>query len=162
MSAHDPYSAAMHFACLVLTIATTLAPLRDPIFGTDAGLNFGRDLLWSNRFGSFDRFERAAFVVDRGNGALECIVWPLSYERERATFRGAMPAGTIAIIHTHPFNVPWPSEKDEREAHRLGIPIYALTPLSVTKAVPEDAAPVLVRKGPWLDPYAAEYRCKHP
>ena len=150
----------MDFAFIVLTIAATLTPLRDPIFGTEAGLNFGRDLLWSNRYGSFDRFERAAFLVDRGNGVLECIAWPLSNERERATFRGTMPPGTIAIIHTHPFNVPWPSEKDESEAHRLGIPIYALTPLAVTKAVPEEPGPLLVHKGPWLDPHTDGYRCK--
>jgi hypothetical protein len=152
----------MDFAFIVLTIAATLTPLRDPVFGTDAGVNFGRDLVWSNRYGSFDRFERAAFIVDRGNGELECIVWQLSNERERATFRGAIPAGTIAIIHTHPFNMPWPSDQDEKEAHRLGIPIYALTPLTVTKAEPAEPRPLLVRKGAWLDPRPAEYRCKHP
>ena len=52
----------MDFAFIVLTIAATLTPLRDPIFGTDAGLNFGRDLLWSNRYGLFDRFERRTAI----------------------------------------------------------------------------------------------------
>jgi len=152
----------MDFAFIVLIIATAITPLRDPVFGTDAGVNFSRDLLWSNRYGSFDRFERAAFIVDRGDGNLECITWPVTNEREKATFRGTIPPGTIAIIHTHPLNTPWPSEQDENEAHRLGIPIYALTPLTVTKAVPTEARPLLVYKGPWLDPHADGYRCKQP
>jgi hypothetical protein len=145
---------------ITMTIATAVASLRDPVFGTEAGLNFSRDLLWSNRYGSFDRTERAAFIVDRGNGEIECIAWPMSNEREKATFNGAIPTGTIAIIHTHPINCPWPSEQDKREAHRLGIAIYALTPLAVTKAVPSEAGPLQVLKGPWLDSLQRGYRCK--
>ena len=150
----------MDFAFIVLTMATTVAALRDPIFGSDAGLNFSRELLWSNRYGSFDRTERAAFIVDRGDGTLECVAWPPNYQRERATFSGAIPPGTIAIIHTHPINVPWPSDQDEVEAHRLGIAIYALTPMAVTKAVPSQSQPLMVHKGPWLDPIPRGHRCR--
>ena len=150
----------MDIAVITMTIATAVATLRDPVFGTEAGLNFSRDLLWSNRFGSFDRTERAAFIVDRGNGEIDCVAWPNTNERERARFSGTIPPGTIAIIHTHPVNVPWPSEQDEREAHRLGIAIYALTPRAVTKAVPSEVGPLLVRKGPWLDPRPNGYQCK--
>jgi hypothetical protein len=150
----------MDIAVITMTIATAVASLRDPVFGTEAGLNFSRDLLWSNRYGSFDRTERAAFIVDRGNGEIDCVAWPITNERERATFRGTIPPGTIAIIHTHPINIPWPSEQDEREAHRLGIAIYALTPLAITKAVPSEAGPLMVHNGPWLDPYSRGYRCK--
>ena len=151
----------MDFAFILLTMATTVAALRDPVFGSEAGLSFSRDLLWSNRYGSFDRTERAAFIVDRGKGELECLAWPATYEHERATFSGSLPPGTIAIIHTHPINVPWPSHQDKIEAHRLGIAIYALTPMSVTKAMPSQSDAVIVHKGPWLDPAPRGHRCKH-
>lgn len=149
----------MELVFVMLTMMTRVEMLRDPIFGSDAGLNFGRDLLWSNRYGSFDRTERAAFIVDRGDGSLECVAWPQHYERERATFTGVVPAGTIAIIHTHPINVPMPSEQDEKESRRLGIPIYVLTPLEVTKAVPSLIGPVLVHRGAWLDPIPSGHPC---
>jgi Prokaryotic homologs of the JAB domain len=150
----------MDIAVITMTIATAVASLHDPVFGTEAGLNFSRDLLWSNRYGSFDRTERAAFIIDRGNGEIDCVAWPMTNERERATFHGTVPAGTIAIIHTHPINSPWPSKQDEREAHRLGIAIYVLTPFAVTKAIPSEAEPLVVRNGPWLDPVQHGYRCK--
>jgi hypothetical protein len=149
----------MDIASITMALGAIVATLRDPVFGSDAGLMLGRDLLWSSRIGSFDRVERAAFIVDHGNGDLECIAWPSTYERERATFSGTIPPGTIAIIHTHPLNVPWPSAGDEREAHRLGIAIYALTPRSVTKAVPSRETPVLVHQGEWIDPPPAGHPC---
>jgi len=150
----------MDLALITLTIATTIASLRDPIFGTELGLSYSRDLLWSNRFGSFDRTERAAFIVDRGDGDLQCVAWPPTFARESATFHGSMPPGTVAIIHTHPSNVPWPSVQDMMEARRLGIAIYALTPMAVTKALPSQETPVLVHRGTWLDPPPRDHRCK--
>ena|SRR5579884_2792541 len=131
----------------------------DPVFDSPAGLMCSRDLMWSNRFGSFDRTERAAFIIDRGDGDIHCVMWPDSDQRERASFHGSIPPGTIAIIHTHPANVPWPSDQDRREARRLGLAIYALTPGSVTKASPTSDEPVMVRKGFWLDPPPRGHPC---
>ncbi|HUJ12988.1 MAG TPA: Mov34/MPN/PAD-1 family protein [Thermoanaerobaculia bacterium] len=141
----------------VLTLVLSL--VRDPLFGSEAGVMFSRDLLWTNRISTIERTERAAFIVDEGGGNLQCLVWPATYQHARATFRGLIPRGTIAIIHTHPANAPWPSENDEREARRLGIPIYALTPLAITKAAPAKDAQ-LVERGPWLAPPSDRYRCK--
>jgi hypothetical protein len=150
----------MDFAFIILTLTTTVTLLRDPVFGSPAGLEFSRELMWTNRYGSFDRLERAAFIVDRGNGELECLAWPATYLPDRATFDGGIPPATIAIIHTHPIRVPWPSRQDQIESRRLGIPIYALTPLSVMKAVPTQSEPVSVRRGRWLDPPPTQHRCK--
>ena len=122
---------------------------------------FARDLEWSNRVGSFERLERAAFIVEDGDGGLVCIAWPATQQHEQATFTGPMPRRTIAIIHTHPRSAPWPSTQDQAESRRLGIAIYVLTPGMITKATPFDRKPVLVHKGNWLDPAPAQHWCHH-
>ncbi|HLJ75037.1 MAG TPA: Mov34/MPN/PAD-1 family protein [Thermoanaerobaculia bacterium] len=143
-----------------MLIATLfLAAALDPVFDSPAGLMCSRYLMWSNRFGSFDRVERAAFIIDRGDGEIRCVMWPDADQHERASFRGSIPPGTIAIIHSHPLNVPWPSNQDIREARRLGIAIYALTPTSVTKALPSNDPPARVRNGFWLDPVPKGHPC---
>jgi len=146
----------MFIAALLLAIAPV--PF-DPVFDSPHGLICSRYLMWSNRFGSFDRLERAAFLIDRGDGVIRCVMWPDTDQRERASFNGTVPRGTIAIIHSHPLNVPWPSNQDIREARRLGIAIYALTPTSVMKALPSNDPPVMVRKGFWLDPAPSGHPC---
>ena len=155
-----PTLARMDIALVTLTAVTTVALLRDPIVGSGPGLTFSRDLMWWNRSGSFDRTERAAFIVDRGGGLLECVLWPGTQEHERATFRGEMPPGTVAIIHTHPIHVPMPSKEDEEAAQRLGIAIYALTPNSITRASPSGGGSVFVRKGQWVDPPPRIHHCR--
>lgn len=150
----------MDLAFVTMAVTTTLALLRDPVFGSQTGLQLGRDLLWSSRIGAFDQTEGAAFIVDRGNGDLRCLAWPRTYENARATFHGTIPPGTVAIIHTHPNARPWPSSDDEHEAHRLGLAIYALTPMAVTKAVPTQNKPVLVHRGPWADPRPRGHPCQ--
>lgn len=143
----------MIIAALLFALGT------DRLFDSPAGLMCSRDLMWSNRFGSFERTERAAFIIDRGDGDIHCVMWADSDQHQRASFRGSIPPGTIAIIHTHPMNVPWPSDQDRRESRRLGIPIYALTPMSVTKAVPSNDPPVLVHSGFWTDPPPRNHPC---
>ncbi len=137
----------MDIALVTLTLAATVSLIRDPIFGSEAGLTFSRELLRGSQFGGT---EGAAFVVDRGDGELACLVWPHTHQYHQETFNGAMPPGTVAIIHTHPMRVPMPSPQDIRESRRVGIPIYVLTPTRVTKAVPTSASPVTVHRGTWL------------
>lgn len=132
----------------------------DAIFDTQAGLEFGRDLVWSHRLGAFDRTERAAFIVDDGEGNLQCVAWPQTNASAEARFIGHVPKGTVAIIHTHPITVPLPSVQDEHEATRLGITVYALTPLAVTKVMPSHDEPLVVRKGEWLDPPPNAHHCR--
>ena len=150
----------MDVGFIVVMVLTQIASFRDPVFTSDAAMTFARDLEWSNRSGSFDRLERAAFIVDDGEGQLRCIAWPATQEHERATFNGYVPPGTLAIIHTHPVTVPWPSLQDQAESRRLGIPIYALTPRSITKATPGEQ-PVMVHHGNWLDPAPGGHPCTH-
>lgn len=79
-------------------------------------------------------FERAAFLVLQENGRFECRVWPFSPELRQARWYGAAPRGTIAILHTHPRDLPDPSVKDRFEAERVGVPIFVLTERSVRMA----------------------------
>ena len=150
----------MDISLITLTAVTTVSLLRDPILGSARGLALSRDLLWWNRSGAFDRTERAAFIVNGEDGAFECLLWPGTQERDRATFRGEMPPGTVAIIHTHPILVPMPSEQDVEMAKRLGIAIYALTPISITRASPSGSNPVFLYKGSWSDPAPRVHLCK--
>jgi hypothetical protein len=75
--------------------------------------------------------ERAAFLVLRGDGRFDCSVWPVTNEWHRTTWSGAIPNGTVAVIHTHPRNMPDPSTHDTAEARRLNIPVIVVTRGSV-------------------------------
>lgn len=60
--------------------------------------------------------ERAAFLVVGPLGEYESVVWPRTHERRAATWRGPVPAGTIAVLHTHPMTMPEPSRNDVAHA----------------------------------------------
>jgi hypothetical protein len=85
--------------------------------------------------GGYRQTERAAFLVIDGDGNYQCLLWPYHNGLARETFRGAIPDGTVAVMHTHPNRHPRPSFHDQREAVRIGLPflvvsrqhIYAVT-----------------------------------
>ena len=87
------------------------------------------ELLADGGYGRLGR-ERAAFLIREDDGTLTLEPWPGGGFRH-ATFRGAVPPRTIAILHTHPANAPQPSAHDVAEAKRLGIAIVVITPESV-------------------------------
>jgi hypothetical protein len=70
--------------------------------------------------------ERAAFVVRDHDGAIACVLWPPTNQFQRASVRTVIPAGTIAIAHTHPMSSPAASEHDREEARRLMLPIVVV------------------------------------
>jgi proteasome lid subunit RPN8/RPN11 len=85
-----------------------------------------------------DDFEQAAFVVRKPDGELSMIDWPSGHFFRRASWSGPVPPGTIAIIHTHPIRMPLPSQIDRMEATRTGLPIYAVTRVSLCSADPHN------------------------
>ena len=89
------------------------------------------DLLAAARWGT-THYERAAFATVAPDGRVEFIRWPRSDRELRADFAGTLPAGTIAVVHTHPNCCPLPSEHDSALARRLGIAVYTLTRSAVT------------------------------
>ncbi len=78
--------------------------------------------------------ERAAFLVVQVDHSLQCRDWPATHEFREARWVGPLPEGVVAVAHTHPQSFPDPSDQDLREASRLGIPIFVLTPKIVTVA----------------------------
>lgn len=104
-----------------------------------AGAQFGR----SNR-------ERAAFVVRSANGGYVFQLWPFDVVKLRATFEGAIPAGAVAVIHTHPNTAEFPSENDRLLSARIGLPIYVVTRWRISKA--EGGRVESVWHGSWHEP----------
>ncbi len=92
--------------------------------------------------------ERAAFLIRRDDGHLDVHGWPPGGPAE-ASYTGRIPPHCIAIIHTHPPGTPKPSARDIAEAQRLGIPILAITPDSVTAAM-TDGTTMQVFPAGWL------------
>lgn len=93
--------------------------------------------------------ERAAFVVLE-DGRLRLVEWPARNHYHASRWEGAIPAGTIAIAHTHPANQPSASVQDCFEAQRLGIPIFVLTPESVVLIRPRDGEQEPIGGRGWL------------
>ena len=108
-----------------------------------------RRFFWSmmqdNRYG-FTETEDAAFVVRREDGRIEFIKWS-SETHHRATWRGKLPRGVIAIVHTHPNWIPNPSPTDARTAKLRRVPVYVVTRSHIIKTTGE--ATETVSKGDW-------------
>lgn len=111
----------------MVTVARAAAAAADPQF-----LSVSWELLKTARYGQTTK-EHAAFLVSDSRGGLELVRWAWGAETLRASYRGAIPEGTIAIVHTHPNTSPNPSGDDVATARRLGIPVYVLTRSAVTR-----------------------------
>lgn len=114
---------------LALLLAASLAQL-----GSPQALFWYDHLLAESGYGRLDR-ERAAFLIRESDDSLTLAPWPDGGFRH-ASYRGAIPEGTIAILHTHPATLPLPSPRDHAEARRLGIPVLVITPEGVIAAEP--------------------------
>ena len=101
--------------------------------------------------GGFGRLphERAAFLIRESGGAITLAPWEASAGFQRASHRGAIPAGTIAVVHTHPAGSPLPSAGDRDEARRIGIPVVVVTPGAVIAALPDGSVRTLESAGGW-------------
>jgi len=74
-----------------------------------------------------DQQEVAAFIVRDANGAIASELWPHTANRRSEHFNGVVPAGTVAIAHTHPIFAERPSSGDIDQARKIGLPIYVIT-----------------------------------
>ena len=95
---------------------------------------FGSDLVRRN--GVDEEFERAAFLVRDGHH-VTMTEWPFRRDYKLAHWRGSIPTGAFAIIHTHPSNVPRPSLHDKAEAKRTGMPVFVATRARVCVVTPD-------------------------
>lgn len=106
--------------------ATTTPETDDPVIN-DASLREQAWTLFSLAKHGQSRIERAAFVERDGEGHLFLEIWVAGTAPSRVSFEGPIPPRAIAIIHTHPNDIPFPSVKDQYVARRLGMPVYVVT-----------------------------------
>jgi len=71
--------------------------------------------------------EQAAFLTEHSDGTLGCVLWPATTERDALTFHGAIPIGTIAVLHTHPRQWQDPSAQDALLSKRLDMSVVVVT-----------------------------------
>ena len=91
--------------------------------------------------------ECAAFLIADG----QWIEWPRAAGFQKAHWSGPLPAGVIAIVHTHPRREPYPSSRDSDEAQRLGIPIVAITPATLGVARPDGKRLMIIERFGWAE-----------
>jgi len=93
------------------------------------------------------RDERAAFIIRTSCGGFTFVSWPASDDANSVAWRGAYPAGTVAIVHTHPNWLPMPSRIDIRSAAAAHLPIYVITTRRITKT--DGVTAKVVLDGEW-------------
>jgi hypothetical protein len=124
---------------LVLTF--TLIDIDDPaVHGVFAAL------LRNARYGCSSQ-EQAAFLIRDARGATFFLRWRGNGELNRAEWDGPLPAGTVAIIHTHPNWLPLPSNRDIRVAREASVPVYVITLTRIART--DGGAPFVVVSGDW-------------
>ena len=103
------------------------------------------DLWRDSGYGSQDT-ERAAWIIkDSDTSGYVCRRWPWSASWRRETWKGPLPAGTVAQAHTHPSSAsPRPSTggtksdpRDDYTANLIHRPIYVITRNAIWKVDPE-------------------------
>lgn len=104
------------------------------------------EMLVDARFG-FAETEEAMFVVQNGDGSLSFVRWASQQLVREAQWNAPLPAGVIAIAHTHPNRAPLPSMGDVRTALRLELPVYVITRSHIMKT--QHGETVAVAKGDW-------------
>jgi proteasome lid subunit RPN8/RPN11 len=100
-----------------------------------------RELVRGARSG-FEHREGAAFIVRSTTGNFYSIEWPSAGALDSARWTGVIPAGTVAIAHTHPTHLPMPSNIDIVTAREVHVPVYVVTPAKITKT--DGREPVVV------------------
>jgi hypothetical protein len=81
--------------------------------------------------------ERAAWVLAVDAGHVRWQAWPDEKYCLRAHWKGPVPAGAVAIVHTHPTVAdPKPSPQDVETARRIGLPVYTVSRAGIWKAEP--------------------------
>ena len=115
--------------------------------GTDAAAHYAA-LLEDGGYGRFSH-ERAGFLILESGGAVTLAPWNATAGFQRASHRGGIPAGTIAVAHTHPLGAAQPSAGDRDLARRIGLPVVVITPDAVIAAMPDGTIRTLIAGPGW-------------
>jgi|GEM_PF-2019504 len=106
---------------------------------------FARLLVQGHYGGS--HIEQAAFLLRDERGRLVAVDWPATGETDSAAWAGPLPAGVVAIAHTHPNWLPRPSRIDRATARRTRVPVYVITRTEIWKT--DGETPATVATGDW-------------
>lgn len=111
---------------------------------------FVRGALWEMladaRYG-FAEMEEAMFIIRNPDGTFSFLRWDPSRVPHQAQWSAPIPAGVVAIAHTHPNAMPRPSRMDFHTAMQSKIPVYVVTRTRITKTSGSEEWTVL--KGNW-------------
>ena len=129
------------FAPLLSALLLLAEPAYDPAV---------RAAMWTlmedTRYG-FAVTEEAMFIVRERDGRLSFIRWSSLGEPHQALWTGIVPAGAVAIAHTHPNTRPRPSAVDENTARRSGLLVYVVTRDRIMRT--DGGAAKTVVRGSW-------------
>lgn len=117
------------------------------------------DLLRLGGYGHRDT-ELAAFLVRDPGDVYRCVMWP-SRSYQRSEFRGRIPLGTVAIVHTHRNSGPQGTVDDGLTARRLRLPVYVLTLNAVYVVTPEGENVPVVQEKRWAAAARGNERCRY-
>ncbi len=134
-------------ATLLLQIAATAAPADLPpdLLDDPDVLSYCRALVQRSAAKDFD--EHGAFVVRTPEGRHYFVEWPSNGSSNVLIWRGRVPEGVVAIVHTHPPLRYTPSKFDAAAARRFGVPVYILTPRRIIRTTGDK--PEVVKIGRW-------------
>ena len=108
------------------------------------------DALWKllqDAHYGFAQTEQAMFIVRGTDGRLSFVRWDSLAVPRHARWDGPVPAGVVAIVHTHPNAMPRPSSTDIRTAQLIDLPVYVVTHSRVMKTARGETS--IVWKGDW-------------
>lgn len=109
-----------------------------------------RDALWKllqDAHYGYAQTEEAMFIIQDLNGGLTFVRWASMGIPRHAQWNAPLPFGVIAIVHTHPNDLPRPSLNDIQTAQRNNLPVYVVTRTKITKTAGGDTNVVL--RGDW-------------
>jgi hypothetical protein len=110
--------------------------------------------------GGYRHTERAAFLVIDEGGGFRCLLWPYHNGFARERFSGRIPAGTVAIAHTHPNSARHPSVHDRTEAMRLLIPFLIVSRDDIYGISSHGEVVSVIEKKRWSEPIEKRARCE--
>lgn len=123
-------------------------PINQQFVDNPAIRGFFADLLKQGGYGRW-KTERAAFLVLEESGEYRCVSWGFNGNYQRQQFEGAIPDRTVAIVHTHPMELPAASVNDQETAIRLSIPIFILTPENIYLVTPRGLNVAMIQNRSW-------------
>jgi len=95
--------------------------------------------------------EEAMWIVCNAQGEYNFVKWQRSGESRGATWKGAVPLGAVAQIHTHPEKVdPKPSVQDRFISHSLNLPVFTVSRSGIWEVLPNGETNRFVGMGWYL------------